>query len=74
MAIDQTTIDNLDTAINTQVTSPIKKLTDAIGNTFENSSLKEQIEAREMLNRISVKKTRTSMFDKFKFGKKWSAD
>jgi hypothetical protein len=73
MALDQTTIDNLDTAINSQVTSPVRKLTDAIGNSFENSSLKEQIEARDMLSRISVKKARTSMFDKFKFAKKWTA-
>ena len=72
MAIDQNTIDTLDTSINTQVASPVKKLTDAIGNSFENSSLKEQIEAREMLSRISTKKARTSMFDKFKFAKKWS--
>jgi hypothetical protein len=73
MAIDQTTIDTLDTSINAQAVSPVRKLTDAIGNSFENSSLKEQIEAREMLSRISAKKTRTSMFDKFKFAKKWSA-
>jgi hypothetical protein len=72
MAIDETTINTLDTAINKQVASPIKRTTDAVGNTVEKSSLKEQIEARELLNKISVKKSRTSMFDKFCFGKKWT--
>lgn len=72
MAIEQDAIDAVDGAILTQASTSVKKLTDAMGNSFENVSIKEQIEAREMLNKILVKSKRTSMFDKFKFGRKWS--
>lgn len=71
MAIDETIINTLDDTIAKQAETSVKRITDAVGNTFEKSSLKEQIEARQILNNIAVKKARTSMFDKFTFAKKW---
>lgn len=70
MALDSTTISTLETTINTQVASGVKGMQDAVGNRIDKVPILDQITAHEKLSAISVKRARTSMFDKFKFARK----